>query len=203
MRRALLPGRRDVVELMAAAGATGVLAARTLWPSAADAAGVLTNAYCTVAALPTIDFPHTLNKRRDIADPELKQHLAGFLGYVKSRGDGEMTRVRYHTIRHIQRVNQHVSLSFDESASDAFERWAARANAIVFLPDGGVRDPQGRMLMDAGGRSDPHAEVPYPRGAWDRKASTDALIKSRSIHLPESLPPVVCEPELRLRAPGD
>ena len=202
MRRALLPGRRDVVKLMGVAGATGVLAARTLWPSAADAAGVLANAYCTVAALPTIDFPHTLNKRRDIADPELKQHLAGLLGYVKSRGDGQMTKVRYHTIRHIQRVNHHVSLSLVDSESDAFARWATSANAIVFLPDGSVRDPQGRILLDAGGRSDPQAQVPYPREAWDRKARTDALIKAKNVYVFDRLPPVVCELELRLRAAG-
>lgn len=170
--------------------------------TAPDAHRMLANAYCTVAALPAIDFPHTLNNRRDITDPELKQHLDGFRGYVQSRGDGGMTLVRYHTIRHIERVNQHVSLSFDESESDAFARWAARANAIVFLPDGSVRDPQGRILLDAGGRSDPQAEVPYPREAWDRKARTDALIKARGIHVPDHLPPLVSEPELRLRTGG-
>jgi len=122
------------------------------------------------------------------------------LGYVKSRGDGEMTKVRYHTIRHIQRVNQHVSVSLADCESDAFARWATRANAIVFLPDGSVRDPQGQILLDAGGRSDPQAQVPYPREAWDRKARIDVLIKAKGIHVFDRLPPVVCEPELRLRA---
>jgi hypothetical protein len=172
-------------------------------PAASGEEVVLANAYCTVGTLPGIDFPHTLNSRRDIADPELKAHLEGFLGYVQSRGDGQMTRVRYHACRHIQRVNQHVSLSFDAGAFDAFADWAARANAIVFLPDGSLRDPQGRILLDAGGRSDPQAHVPYPRQAWERKARSDALIKASGIRVPESLPPLVSEPELRMRAPGD
>jgi len=168
-------------------------------PTPTGGKGVLANAYCTVAALPDIDFPHTLNARRDLADPESKAHLKGFLGYVRSRGDGQMTSVPYHTCRHIQRVNQQVSLSFDGGEFDAFADWAARANAIVFLPDGSVRDPRGRTLLDAGGRSDPQAQVPYPRAAWERKARNDGVLKAGGIREPDSLPPLVCEPELRLR----
>lgn len=164
---------------------------------------VLANAYCTVAALPPIDFPHVLNASRDLSDPELARHLGGFSGYVRNLGDGQMTRVRYHVLRHIQRVNQHLSLSFDASQSDAFAQWAAAANAVVFLPDGSLRDPRGRSLLDAAGQSDPQAEVPYARDAWERKARSDALLEARGLRVPDSLPPLVGEPELRLRGAGE
>jgi hypothetical protein len=170
-------------------------------PPASDA--VLANAYCTVAAPPPIDFPHVLNASRDLSDPELARHLGGFSGYVQSLGDGQMTQVRYHVLRHIQRVNRHLSLSFDASQSNAFAQWAAAANAIVFLPDGSLRDPWGRTLLDAAGQSDPQAEVPYPRAAWDRKARSDTLLEARGVRVPGSLPPLVDESELRLRGAGE
>jgi len=172
-------------------------------PAGDDASDVLVNAYCTVATLPVIDFPHTINNSRDSSDPALAQHLDGFIGYVRSRGDGQMTRTRYHVIRHIQRVRQHVSLSFAQSQFDAFARWAGAANAIAFLVDGSLRDPQGRMLLAANGESAPDAEVPYPPAAWERKARIDALIAEKGIKVPRHLPPLVSEPELHLRTAAE
>jgi len=169
--------------------------------TAAPADAVLINAYCTAVELPPIDFPHTLNARRDLSDPELARHLAGFIGYVRSRGDSQMTRLRYHAIRHIQRVNQHLSLAVAQQDLDAYARWAEGANAIAFLPDGSLRDPQGRILLDAGGQSDEQAQIPYPRRAWERKARSDAQLSARGVRVSDSLPPLVSEPELRLRAP--
>jgi len=165
---------------------------------------VLVNAYCTRADVPALNFPHTLHARRDLSDPELAPHLSGFVGYVMSRGNGEMSRNRYHAMRHIQRVQQHLSLSVDESQLDAFSSWAVRANAIVFLPAGDIRDPHGRVLLTAGGEQpDPEAAVPYPEEAWQRKARTEALLAERGLAVPPHLPPLVCEPELRPRTPQE
>lgn len=110
---------------------------------------VLYNAYCTVAALPALDFPHVLAGQRDLSDAALAPHLNGFMHYVADGGNGQMTRVRYHVIRHLQRVQQHVSLSVAPAALAQFQAWAQAANAIVFLEDGSVRDPQGRVLLAA------------------------------------------------------
>ncbi|SEK03068.1 MULTISPECIES: DUF4272 domain-containing protein [unclassified Variovorax] len=166
--------------------------------------GVLINAYCTRADVPALDFAHTLLARRDLSDAELATHLSGFVGYVLSRGNGEMSRNRYHVMRHIQRVRQHLSLSIDESQLDAFSAWAERANAIVFLPDGGIRDPHGRVLLSAAGEEpDREAALPYPPEAWQRKARTEALLAARGMPVPQHLPPLISEPELRLRAPED
>ena len=50
-------------------------------------------------------------------------------------------------------MRQHLSLSIDEGLLDAFSDWAVRANAIVFLPDGSIRDPRGRILLSAAGEA--------------------------------------------------
>ncbi|WP_080898339.1 DUF4272 domain-containing protein [Variovorax paradoxus] len=166
--------------------------------------GMLINAYCTCAEVPALQFAHTLVARRDLSDPELAPHLEGFVGYVLSRGNGEMSRNRYHVMRHIQRVRQHLSLVVEDAQLDAFADWAVRANAIVFLRDGGIRDPHGQVLLSASGEEgDGRAAVPYPSQAWERKARTDAFLSDRQMPPPQSLPPLVSEPELRLRTPQD
>ncbi|REN20873.1 DUF4272 domain-containing protein, partial [Mycobacterium tuberculosis] len=82
--------------------------------------------------------------------------------------------------------------------------WAQRANAILFLPDGGIRDPNGRVLLSAAGDApDEAAALPYPVEAWERKARTEAMLASRGMPVPQHLPPLVSEPELRLRAPQE
>ncbi|MRW93668.1 DUF4272 domain-containing protein [Duganella sp. FT80W] len=165
---------------------------------------VLLNAYCTLAVLPKLDFPHVLNGRRGLSDAELPPHLNGLMHYLAEQGQGTMTRTRYHTIRHVQRVQQHLSLSVEPAQMAAFHAWAEAANAIVFMEDGSVRDPQGRVLLPAGaGEGDKNAVVPYPPSAWQRKARTDAQLAERKIQVPADLPPLVSEPELRVRAPED
>src|SRR5471030_1720503 len=89
---------------------------------------ILINAYCTVAEVPKPGFPHVLNARRDLSDPELQSHLNGFMNHLAQAGAGRMTQVRYHVIRHVQRVRQHVSLSIEAGAMDSFAAWAEAAN---------------------------------------------------------------------------
>jgi len=172
----------------------------------ADAAKdeVLINAYCTVWDLPALDFPHTLAGRRDLSYPELAPHLSGFVGYVLGRGDGQMTRNRYHAMRHIQRVQQHLSLGVAPEQLDAFAGWAQRANAIAFLADGSIRDPQGRILLAANGAEpDEQAALPYPQQAWQRKQRSEQTLAQRGFTPAASLPPLISEPELRMRAPDE
>ncbi|MET0322279.1 MAG: DUF4272 domain-containing protein [Duganella sp.] len=165
---------------------------------------ILLNAYCTVADLPPLDFPHVENGRRSLADPALGPHLNGFMHHVADGGKGQMTRVRYHVIRHVQRVRQHVCVSVDPAQLDALYGWAQAANALLFTETGSVLDPQGRVLLGADGAEADHlAAMPYPAQAWERKARTDEALAARQIHAPADLPPVVSEPELRLRAPED
>lgn len=169
---------------------------------------ILINAYCTVADTPKLDFPHVLNGRRDLSDAELTPHLHSLMNHLADAGQGTMTRVRYHVIRHLQRVRQHVSLAVEPSAMNDFHAWSQASNAIVFMEDGSVRDPLGRAFLlasgdDGEGEGDAKAVVPYPPQAWQRKARSDELLAARKIAVPADLPPLVCEPELHLRPPED
>ena len=165
---------------------------------------ILINAYATHRAPPALDFPHHLNAQRDLTDPDLREHLDGFIGYVLSRGDKQMTQRKYHLMRHLQRVQHHLSLTVEEAQLDGFSAWAAAANAILYLPDGSVRDPSGQILLDAEGATpDAEARVPYPADAEARKARSMARLAELGIRVPPSLPPVIGEGEVELRSSPD
>ncbi len=165
-----------------------------------DLDSLLINAYCTKGTIHELHFPHSLNNRRDLSDPELSPHLSGFVGYVRSRGNNEMSRAKYHVIRHIQRPQQQLSFSVAENQMDVVAAWAESANAILFLPDGNVRDAKGRILVSAiDGNSDQDAEIPYPVEAWERKARTEKFLATKNLSMPLHLPPLISEAELRPR----
>lgn len=165
---------------------------------------VLINAYCTHRAPPPLGFPHALNARRDRSDPELLPHLDGFAGFITKGGERPMTRTLFHVLCHLRRVRHHLSLNIDERHLDAFAAWGWEANALVFLPDGSVRDPAGATLVDPGGAEpDEKARVPYPEEARARKAATEAALAARGLKLPPNLPPVVSEVEVLLRDPAE
>jgi hypothetical protein len=149
-------------------------------------------------------FPHVLNNRRGRNDPGLAPHLQGFIGYVLNRGGLHMTRTKYHVMRHIQKVQHQLSVTVEIQHLDVFEEWAQEANAICFLPDGSVRDPFGRLLIDSDG-ADPeaNAEIPYPEDAVLRKARSEQRLQKLGVLAPRSLPPVIGEVEVELREPDD
>jgi hypothetical protein len=86
----------------------------------------------------------------------------------------------------------------------ALAGWAASANAIVFLPDGTVRAPDGAVLVapDTGDPA-PGAAIPYLPDARSRKQWIEEELTRRGIRVPASLPPVVSEDEVVLRAPSE
>ena len=173
-------------------------------PQAAAPDTMLVNAYATCGEVPVPTFVHHLHGRRDLSDPELPEHLRGFIGYVISRGDGQMSYAKYHVMRHLQRTRQHWSLVVEADEMPAVSEWAARANALLFLPDGHVRDPQARVLVAADdGSSEAQAAVPYPPQALQRKARSDARAAVMGVPVPAHLPPVIAEPEVQLRKPAE
>ncbi len=160
----------------------------------------LINAYCTRIVLPPLDFPHKLNSSRDRNDPELSDHLNGFIGFVLNRGEREMTTTLYHVVRHIQRVQHHLSLSVNEEHMDKFTEWAHAANVISFHTDGTVRNPQGDVLVDPStGEADENSDVPFPQDARLRKERTEKQLTDAHLSSSASLPPVVSEEEVKLR----
>lgn len=161
---------------------------------------MLLNAYCTHRAPPPLTFRHRLNIRRDRSDPELAPHLRGFMGYVMDGGKRPMNQTRYAVLRHLERVCHHVSLHVDDADLEAFGAWARDANAIVFVPDGSVRAPDGAVLVDpVRGDAQAGAAVPYPADAAARSHASREALAGLGVAVPESLPPVVAEVEVELR----
>lgn len=167
-----------------------------------DAPGTLVNAYATVRTLPPMDFPHVLHSRRDRSDPTMAAHLDGFAGYALSTSGGEMTKTVFHLRGHIARVRTQASFSVTDDALEAMGRWAAEANAVLFLPDGSVRDPQGRVLASRGAPPvDASAALPHPAEAVSRKERSTARLASRGLRANPHLPPVAAATEAVLRSP--
>lgn len=164
---------------------------------------VLINAYATLVDLPPLDLPHRLLGARDRSDPELAEHLQGFVGYVMRRGDGQMTATRYYVWRHLQRVRHHMSFEIDAGHLGWIEPWAKAANALLFLPDGSVRAPDGAVVIDAAGEGDQAAAIPYPDDAVARRARTRAALGEAALQPPASMAPALGEGELVLRGPGE
>ena len=169
-----------------------------------QAGELLVNAYATALDLPALDFPHQLVSQRDWHDPTLAPHLAGFVQHMLGRGDGQMTMRRYALMRHIERVQQQVSLQVDAAAWPAYLNWAQQANAISFIPNASILDAQGRELMDAAGtETDPAAALPCLPQALARKARTEAALSALGLRVPSSLPATLAEFELRMREPAE
>lgn len=161
----------------------------------------LINVYSTLRQLPAISFPHNLFGSRDRTDPELAEHLNGFLGFI-FQNDRPMTYTRYHVMRHIQRVQNHLSLEIEDDDLDAFCDWAKEANVICFMQDATVRDPEGFVLVDPEtGEVEQNSAVPYPQSAHERKARTNQQLTKLGISISATLPPVIAEEEVELRSP--
>lgn len=161
---------------------------------------VLINAYCTVRQPTEMSFGCEDLGHRDLSDPDLREHLSQFVGFIMDGGQREMTASLYAVMRHIERVQHQYSFNVDDSELDAVAEWAWHNNAILFLPDASVRDPSGNVLVDPqSGEPDDKAQIPFPADARQRKAQTELLLRNRLIDTPESLPPVIAEVEVMLR----
>lgn len=57
-------------------------------------------------------------------------------------------------------------------------------------------------MAESDGTANSSAEVPYPVEAWERKART-GFLGGEGHTRPQSSPPLVSEPELRLRTPQE
>jgi hypothetical protein len=160
---------------------------------------VLINAYCTHRHPPVPQFPHELIERRGRTGAEMPDHLQDFTGYVLSRGNQQMTLVKYSLMRHIQRVHHQFSMNVETGDLEAFGRWAQSANAIAYFPDGSIRDCKGLVLLDEEGQTAEGAAVPYLQDARDRKNRSIRRLGELGIIVPENLPPVASEAEVELR----
>ena len=183
---------------------TPVALPRIATVAAAPAAGPAldVNVYATCLHLPPTGFPHRLEGARNRLDPDLAEHLQGFADYVTGR-EGTSTPARHAVLEHIRRTRWHVNLVVDAGHSEAFSRWATEANAILFMADGSVRDPQGRLLLARDGSADPEALAPVLAEARARRARTDSTLGALGIELAPPRAPGASAPEVQLCAPAE
>lgn len=164
---------------------------------------ILINAYCTHSNPDRLNFEHTINNKRDLSDPELADHLNGFQGYILEKGGQEMSKIKYHLLRHIQRVKHQFSFNIEDSELDALAQWALASNAVLFLTDGTVRSPTGNVLFYPDGRSpDENSRIPFLQESYHRRSITEKFFEDRNIPVP-NLPPLPCEHEIELRTESE
>jgi len=178
------------------------LFARKAEPAPIEPVGDTTayDVYCTRREIAQPAFAHKLHARRDLSDPALWDHLNGFCRQVQSRGDGQMSRDKYHLILHLQRVQHHLCISVAAGEVSALFDWAGQANGVVVTPEGHICDPDGDTLISAvHGTKDTDARMPYLPGARSRQMRTEAALAARGINVARTLPPLICEDELQLR----
>lgn len=168
-------------------------------PGASDSE-IRVHAYCTGAVVPELSFPHRACRRWALPDAAAASHLKKLEAYVTSRDPPQMTQQKFHVLQHIQRVRHHLGFIFEQQHKAAVSAWATAANAILFVPDGSIRDPQWRTLVPApDGVLGPGAEVPYPADAQARKARSESMLAQKGMRTLRHLPPVVSELEVDLR----
>lgn len=164
---------------------------------------ILINAYSTIINPPSINFPCNNLNHRKLSNPELKEHLNGFMGYVLRSGDGQMNSQRYALYRHIERTKHHFNFTITEDNFNAFTNWGWQTNSIIFMPDGTIRNPDGDVLLYPDGKFNLDANIPYPNDALQRKAKTEQFLATLGLSTPSTLPPVVAESEVILRTPDE
>lgn len=161
-------------------------------------------AYCTHRDPPKPEFPHELAFARDYSTPGFAEHLMELVKELFETSDGSISPTVYAVCRHIQRTNVLVAFQVDGEHIEAIAPWAWNANAILFLPDRSIRDPNGAVLYDPSSKEpDGNAQLPFPKDARQRKAQSELELRNRLIDTPETLPPVVSELEVTLRSADD
>lgn len=162
-------------------------------------------AYCTHREPPRPEFPHEPVFVRDYSTQGFVEHLMGRVKELFETADGgQISQTIYAVCRHLQRTNVLVALKVDGEHIEAIAPWAWQSNAILFLPDRSIRDPNGAVLYDpATTECDTNAQLPFLPDARQRKAQSEIELRNRLIDTPDSLPPVISEAEVTMRTADD
>lgn len=80
--------------------------------------------------------------QRDLSDPELAEHLQGFIGYVLQLDGEEMTQAKYYTMKHIERVKHQVALRWTKTIWMILWLGLSECDCVSALM-GSVRAPNG------------------------------------------------------------
>jgi hypothetical protein len=161
-------------------------------------------AYCTHRDPPEPEFPHERVFVRDASTSGFDDHLMGLVKDLFEAAEGTISQTVYAVCRHLQRTNVIAAMKVDGEHLEALAPWAWRSNAILFLPDRSIRDPNGAVLYDPGSEEpDVNSQLPFLPDARQRKSQSEIELRNRLIETPETLPPVTSEFEVTLRSADD
>ena len=146
----------------------------------------------------------TINEKGPDA-PDLAQHLDGFQGFVWHLAGQEMDGNVWELMLRISRVKHVLGIiitSNDTASKDLVQALALSTHALVFQ-DNAIFDPNNRMLLGPGRKSDPAASVPIYETAVQRKVRSDEAISKLGVHVNAQLPPIEGDEESSLRSGQD
>lgn len=165
---------------------------------------LIIDAYSTLRTLPELRIPHELTRSNEESQ---RQHLAimerarsAFPSGTSASEADILCSVQRAVLQHLARTRHELRITLEETQLPLFSVWAEAANVVFAAPDGRLRDPQGRVLVDENGAADPAARLPYPADAQARKARSEAELRRYGLPVLECLPPVMGEAEARLRS---
>ena len=170
--------------------ATGASVSETAGPDGSDAV--------------TVQWPDCTLTISKMPPEELADHLDGFRDYVWDCAQ-EMTQAMYAIIQRTYFFHHCFGMVSEPSvthAADSFLRTMAAAGCGVMFRENSVFDPNFDHLISPGRISEgrcPH----YWQDALDRRERTVALLCSRDLQTPDTLPPVPGAPEVLLRNPKE
>lgn len=138
------------------------------------------------------------------ADGDLQQHLNGFQGYVFSELAGnKMDAHVYRILQQIRRTNYSYGCVGDPAINEkgmAFvSKLTVKEKGICFLTNT-VVDGEFRVLLGPKSERDPKAKMPVFESADKRRQKTVAELKKRKIRTLDTLPVIVADEEVHLRA---
>lgn len=145
------------------------------------------------------DCTLTINR---LPPEELDDHLDGFRDYVWECAQ-EMTQAVYAVMQRTYFIRHCLGTVSEPSVTDAAEsflRNMAAAGCGMMLRKDSIFDPSFDHLINPGEVFE-EQRPRYWQDALDRSQRTTALLRSRGLRAPDTLPPVPGAPEVLLRTP--
>ena len=145
-----------------------------------------------------------LSRSSIASDETLKEHLAGFSGYVyRQLADGKMDAHVFSIMRQIAQTNHLYSIEADpdinsDRVGDFIKPIADSERALVFI-NAEVFDPEFRVLIGPDNFRGENAELPKFDSSIERKQRSMKLLADRELKPFKDLPWIVADEQVRLR----
>lgn len=142
----------------------------------------------------------------DASDESLPEHLSGFCGYVRQLVKGEMDAHVWNLIQKILKTKHVLGCEADPAFGQEGQQmiqWLVRTGNAIIFQGSSVFDTRGKIYLGADGSRDDKAQIADLPSALERRRRSEALLHERAIRVLETLPPVVADEEVTLRAPEE